>query len=71
MEAPQGVGLILISIDKQGERRIRGTAIYPLACCVNHECLPNVARVDDFDSSQYPHNTRVNAPWILISIHLF
>ena len=53
----------LIGVGMQGERRIRGTAIYPLACCVNHECLPNVARVDNYDSrDQYPHNTRVNAP---------
>ena len=65
------VGLSLVSVRTQGERRIRGTAIYPLACYVNHECLPNVARMDDFDSSQSPHNTGVNAPWILISIYLF
>ena len=45
----------------QGERRIRGTAIYPQASLLNHECLPNVARFDDFDSPQLraPHNTAV------------
>ena len=47
----------------QGERRIRGTAIYPQASLLNHECLPNVARFDDFDSPQLhaPHNTVVRA----------
>ncbi len=45
----------------QGERRIRGTAIYPIASSINHECLPNVARVDDFDdrASYSPLNTAV------------
>ena len=45
----------------QGERRIRGTAIYPIASSINHECLPNVARVDDFDDrdSYSPLNTAV------------
>ena len=45
----------------QGDRRIRGTAIYPTASSINHECLPNVARMDDFDnrSSLYPLNTAV------------
>ena len=45
----------------QGERRIRGTAIYPRAALLNHECLPNVARFDDFDSPHLraPHNTAV------------
>lgn len=47
----------------QGERRIRGTAIYPVASCINHECLPNVARLDDFDARnlRYPQNTAVSA----------
>ncbi len=36
---------------RQGERRTRGTAFYPRASLVNHECLPNVARVDDFDTT--------------------
>jgi SET domain len=34
----------------QGERRIRGSGIYAQASLVNHECLPNVGRVDDFDA---------------------
>lgn len=46
---------------KQGERRIRGTGIYPAASLLNHECLPNVARVDNFDAAGVvpPHNTVV------------
>ncbi len=45
----------------QGERRLRGIAIYPIASSINHECLPNVARVDDFDDrdSYSPLNTAV------------
>jgi hypothetical protein len=51
----------------QGERRIRGTAIYPQAALLNHECLPNVARFDDFDSPHLraPHNTAVRPPHLL------
>ena len=38
----------------QGERRIRGTALYAQASLINHECLPNVARFDRFDASSAP-----------------
>lgn len=34
----------------QGERRIRGTALYAQASLINNECLPNVARFDRFDA---------------------
>jgi hypothetical protein len=46
---------------QQGERKIRGTGIYPTASLLNHECLPNVARVDNFDAPGLgaPHNTAV------------
>jgi len=30
---------------------LNGTAIYVTASRINHDCLPNVARVDDFDAS--------------------
>jgi SET domain len=45
----------------QGDRRVRGTGIYPRASMVNHDCLPNVARFDAFDSGQpgEPTNTRL------------
>lgn len=35
----------------QGERQIRGSGLYPTASLVNHDCLPNLARFDNFDSS--------------------
>ncbi|GIL75147.1 hypothetical protein Vretifemale_4926 [Volvox reticuliferus] len=41
-----------------GERRLRGSAIYAQASLVNHECLPNVARFDFFDSGR-PNSTHV------------
>ena len=43
----------------QGERRIRGSGLYANASLVNHECLPNVARVDNFDSEE-PHRTHIS-----------
>ena len=52
----------------QGERRIRGTAIYPQASFLNHECLPNVARFDHFDSphTAAPQNTAVRPCLVII-----
>ncbi|EFJ49771.1 hypothetical protein VOLCADRAFT_104220 [Volvox carteri f. nagariensis] len=41
-----------------GERRLRGSALYAQASLINHECLPNVARFDDFDSD-LPDRTHV------------
>ena len=35
----------------QGERRIRGTGVYHMSSLLNHDCMPNVARYDDFDST--------------------
>ena len=37
----------------QGERRVRGSGIYPQASLLNHDCLPNVARFDNFDSAAF------------------
>ena len=56
----------------QGERRIRGTAIYPTASSINHECLPNVARMDDFDnkSSLFPMNTAVGHAVPLLILYI-
>lgn len=43
---------------EEGRRQIRGGALYPTASFLNHECLPNVARFDDFDGAgDYPANT--------------
>lgn len=33
-----------------GERRLRGGGIYPHCSLINHECIPNAARFDFFDS---------------------
>jgi hypothetical protein len=35
-----------------GERRLRGGGVYPRCSLVNHECVPNAARFDDFDAPQ-------------------
>lgn len=35
---------------QDGERHLRGSAIYAQAALINHECLPNVARYDSFDA---------------------
>lgn len=46
----------------QGERRLRGSGIYPLASLLNHDCLPNLARFDDFEgkaSREQPGNTAI------------
>ena len=34
----------------QGERQIRGSGIYSFASLLNHDCMPNLARFDEFDS---------------------
>ena len=34
-----------------GNRRVRGGALYALASRVNHDCFPNVARFDNFDGA--------------------
>jgi SET and MYND domain-containing protein len=48
---PNAAGLLCFArLCTQGERRIRGTGLYAQASLVNHECLPNVARFDCFDS---------------------
>ena len=38
------------NVDVQGERRIRGSALCTNARLVNHDCLPNTARLDNFDN---------------------
>ena len=37
------------SLFLQGERRLRGSGFFPMASLLNHDCLPNTARFDDFD----------------------
>lgn len=37
-----------------GERRLRGTGLYPTAALLNHECMPNLARFDAFDADPPP-----------------
>lgn len=34
-----------------GARRLRGGGIYPRCSLINHECIPNAARFDDFDGA--------------------
>ncbi|BDA45650.1 probable histone-lysine N-methyltransferase SMYD1 [Coccomyxa sp. Obi] len=60
-EELNGYGIMAPS-GPEGERRIRGTAIYPNASLINHECLPNVARMDNFDAPEVPapNNTAVH-----------
>ncbi|EIE22767.1 hypothetical protein COCSUDRAFT_42390 [Coccomyxa subellipsoidea C-169] len=60
-EELNGYGIMAPS-GPEGERRIRGTALYPKASLLNHECLPNVARVDNFDEADVnaPENTAVH-----------
>ena len=48
-EARCGFG-IMAPCARRGERRLRGTGLYPAAALLNHECLPNVARFDAFDT---------------------
>lgn len=42
---------LLPGAENEADRRLRGSGLYPLASRVNHECLPNAARFDDFDGS--------------------
>ena len=42
----------------QGERVLRGSALYAQASMVNHGCLPTVARVDQFDADS-PQRTHL------------
>jgi hypothetical protein len=41
---------------EEGERAVRGGGIYPRCALVNHECIPNVVRMDCFDfvPAQWP-----------------
>jgi phage FluMu protein Com len=40
---------LLPGAENEADRRLRGSGLYPIAARVNHECLPNAARFDDFD----------------------
>eukprot|EP00803_Ostreobium_quekettii_P008093 evm.model.scf_3553.1 EVM.evm.TU.scf_3553.1 scf_3553:1881-7957(-) len=40
------------AVSEDAERQVRGSGFYLLSSMINHECLPNVARCDDFDSNQ-------------------
>jgi SET and MYND domain-containing protein len=44
--------------EAEGERVLRGSALYARASLINHECNPNVARFDAFDQ-QGPGSTHV------------
>lgn len=45
---------------EDGERQMRGSAIYPGLAMANHECLPNMVRFDDFDTpATWPVNMRL------------
>lgn len=45
--------------DTDGERCLRGSALYARASLINHECNPNIARFDAFDQ-QGPGSTHVS-----------
>lgn len=47
-DAVNGYGILAPT--QLGERRLRGAGLYSTASRINHECLPNVARFDAFDS---------------------
>ena len=42
----------MICVFVQGERHIRGSGTYQMSSLLNHDCMPNVARYDDFDGAQ-------------------
>ena len=48
--------MVVVCVDgvyfAQGERRIRGSGVYPMSSLLNHDCMPNVARYDYFDGPQ-------------------
>jgi len=44
---------------EEGERQLRGSALYAQASLINHECNPNVARFDAFDAHA-PSSTYVS-----------
>ena len=37
------------AVGPEGERRLRGGALYAHASLINHECIPNITRFDCFD----------------------
>ncbi|DBB01084.1 hypothetical protein WJX77_011591 [Trebouxia sp. C0004] len=43
---------IMAPLGPHGERRIRGSGVYPMSSLLNHDCMPNVARYDYFDGPQ-------------------
>lgn len=48
---------LLPGAENEADRRLRGSGLYPLASRVNHECLPNAARFDDFDGTGLSSST--------------
>ncbi|KAL4525951.1 hypothetical protein Ndes2437B_g07227 [Nannochloris sp. 'desiccata'] len=48
---------LLPGAENEADRRLRGSGLYPLASRVNHECLPNAARFDDFDRTELSSST--------------
>ena len=53
LEAMNAYGIPAPVTGTYDDRRIRGTAIYYQSSRINHECLPNVARCDDFDKDTF------------------
>ena len=54
-DAVNGYGIAAAEAGPDGDRHpLRGAAIYAAASRINHECLPNVARFDDFDAPAEP-----------------
>jgi SET and MYND domain-containing protein len=46
-------------VDEEGERELRGGALYGLASLINHECNPNVARFEYFDRAGSGTSTHI------------
>jgi SET and MYND domain-containing protein len=44
---------LLPGAENEEDRRLRGSVLYPIASRVNHECLPNAARFDEFDAPSH------------------
>jgi hypothetical protein len=65
---------IMAPLSTADVRRVRGFALYPVASIFNHNCLPNIARFDDFDSTVVMSQVIIMTSQdinITVSLHLF
>ena len=71
-EAVNSYGILaplVAGFENESDRRLRGSGLYPFASRVNHECLPNAARFDDFDAVLDGTAPRSNAVLSLRTLH--